>query len=193
MSKPVKNLITESYKRKFADCDGVVVVSMRGVPANDNVAMRDALAEKGIKVTIVKNTLAKKATTGTPLEAVHPLLDGPCAFAYTLDPEASVVNVAREIMDNKKQTFAGMEICGAVMENAIFPDEKAVEALSKYPTREEAIGKVVAAMLGPAAMLSKTMTDQGGKLAGAISAPGVNIASLLKVVEEKGGELKKTA
>ena len=190
MSKPVKDLITESYKKKFADRDGVVLINVRGIKSNDNVAMRGALAEKGLKVTVVKNTQAKRATQGTALEAVEELLDGSVAFVYTIDPENSVVNVARTLMDEQKQNKL-IEIRGAVMENSLYADEKAVEALSKYPTREEAVAQLVGSILGPAATLSKALTSPADNLAGALKSGAGMVPGLLKAIEDKGGELKK--
>lgn len=190
MSKLVKNLITKNYKDKFVERDGLVVINFRGIKSNDNVAMRAALAEKGLKVTVVKNSQAKRATEGTDLEAVNEMLDGSVAFVYTIDPEGSVVNVARTLVDEKK-TNDLIDIRGAVMENSIFADEKAVEALSKYPTREEAIAQLAGALLGPASTLSKVMTSPGENLGGALKAGAGMMPNLLKAIEEKGGELKK--
>lgn len=190
MSKPVKDLITESYKNKFADRDGVVIINIRGIKSNDNQAIRATLADKGLKVTVVKNTQARRATEGTQLEAIQDLLDGSCGFVYTVDPEDSVVSVARTLVDEKKQNKL-IEIKGAVMENAIFADEKAVEDLSKYPTREEAISKLVGALLGPASSLSKQLQGPGENFSGALKAGAGMIPNLLKAIEEKGGELKK--
>jgi len=192
MSKLVKDLLTESYKKKFVDRDGVVVVHLRAIGGNANTEMRQTFADKGLRVTIVKNSQAKRAVEGTPLEPIGNVLDGPCAFVYSIDTDGSVVNVARTIMDEKKKRDY-IEVRGAVMEGSLFGDADQVEALSKYPTREEAIGKLVGALLGPASMLSKTMTDQGGQLASAIKGAAGGPAALLKAVEEKGGEVKKTA
>ena len=44
MSKPIKNLITESYRKRFADVDGGVVIDIRGVEANDNNRLRGSLS-----------------------------------------------------------------------------------------------------------------------------------------------------
>ncbi|MEM9789551.1 MAG: 50S ribosomal protein L10 [Planctomycetota bacterium] len=192
MSKLVKDLITESYKRKFVDRDGVVVVHLNAIEGTVNTEMRNDFAQKGMRVTIVKNSQAKRAIEGTPLEPVGEVLDGPCAFVYSIDADGSVVNIARQLMDEKKGREY-LEIKGAVMEGSLFGDAKQVEALSKYPTREEAVGKLVGALLGPASMLSKTMTDQGANLAGALKGTAGKAAALLKAVEDKGGELKKSA
>lgn len=193
MSKPIKNLLTKDYTERFGESDGVVVINVRGLGADDTIAMRSALAEKGIRVTVVKNSLAARATEGTGLEPVKDLLDGACAFAYSADLEnGSVVNVARDLLKQKKE-MGFIEVRGAVLDGSLFGDAKAVEALSKYPTREEAIAKLAGALLGPAATLSKTLDDQAGQFSAVLRGPASTMASLLKAIEEKGGEVKKVA
>jgi len=192
MSKPVKNLITKSYQERFGSADGLVVIAYSGIDAEQNNGMRNDLADKGFKVTVVKNTLAAKATVGTPLEGLHEILDGSCAVVYAADENSSVVAAARTLIEAAKDKKF-IEIKGAIMEGSIFQDAEAVKALSKYPTREEAIATVAGALLGPAAMLSKTLTDQGGQLSGALKGGAGMVPNLLKAIEEKGGELKKSA
>jgi len=192
MSKPIKNLLTNDYTDRFDGLDGVVVINVRGIDSGNTVAMRSALAEKGLRITVVKNTIARRATEGTPLAPLAELLDGACALVYTTDEDGSVVNVARTLLEQKKE-MDFIDVKGAVLDGSVFSDGDQVKALSKYPTREEAIGKLLGALLGPAAMLSKTLTDQGGELARTIVGPAGSVAGLLKAIEEKGGELQKSA
>jgi len=172
MSKPVKNMIIESYKQRFAGLNGAVLVDIRGVSANDNNKLRTNLAEKQIRVTVVKNSLAKKAITGTGLEPLDDLLDGPSAMVYPVDEETSVVSIARELIAVAKQV-ANLQFKGALMEGIVFGPED-LDALSKYPTREEAQAKAVQLLLSP-----------GQNLVGAILGPGRKVASLVKAIEEK--------
>ncbi len=191
MSRPVKEMITNVYTDRFVNRDGVVVIKASGIKSITNVAMRDTLREKGLRITVVKNTLARQATEGTPLEPLSDVLDGSCAVVYTVDPEGSVVNVARVLMDEKK-AMPFIEFQGAVLEGATFKADQ-IEALSKYPTREEAIGKLVGALLGPASTLTKLAVSPGENLASALKGTAGIPASLVKAVEEKGGEVKKVA
>jgi large subunit ribosomal protein L10 len=61
----------------------------------------------------------------------------------------------------------------AFLEGEIFASDR-IEVLSKFPTRDEAIGRVVACILSP-----------GKKLAACIIGPGSKVASILKTIEEK--------
>lgn len=172
MSKPVKELIVESYKQQFAGVSGAVLVDIRGINANDNNRLRSSLAEKDVKVTVVKNTLARKAFENTDLEAISQMLEGANALVYPVSQETTVVNVARELMSWAKEV-PNLEFRGALMEGVHFAADE-VEALSNYPTREEAQAEVVQLLLAPAQ-----------KLVGSVLGPGQQVAGLLKSIEEK--------
>jgi len=168
MSKPVKNLIVDAYRSRFADLDAAVMIDLRGVASNDNNALRNHLAEKQIKVSVVKNSLAKRAWEGTALGSLADLLDGSCAVVYGGD---SAVDVARVLVEEAKRVKLAFK--GALMEGQVFgPDQ--VDALSKYPTRDEAKAQIIQVFLGPA-----------GQVIGAATGIGSQIVSILKAIEEK--------
>ena len=172
MSKPVKNLITEEYKRRFDGVTGAVLVDVRGMESNDNNNFRHGLAEKAIKITVVKNSQAKRAFEGTDLEGLSDMIDGPSALVYPISEDTSVVNVARELVDWAKK-LEQLEFRGAILDGIMFgPDQ--IKTLSEYPTKEEAQAKVVTLLLSPAR-----------NLVGGISAPAGNIAGILKTIQEK--------
>lgn len=170
MSKPVKNLIIDDYKSRVGEIEDALVIGLRGVSSNDTNAIRAGLAQKSIRVTVVRNKLFGKAFGETNLSALSEVLSGSNALAYGAE---SVVDVAREIVELVKK-FPGIELKGAVLDGQLFEGEAGVEALSKFPTRDEAIAKDVAIILGPAQ-----------KLLASIKGPGSGIAGILKAIEEK--------
>lgn len=169
MSKPIKNLITKSYQSRFGRVEGAVLVDVRGVKSNLANQLRAGLARNQIKVTVVKNSLARKALAGTALENLGPLMEGPSALVYGSD---SVVSVARRLLELAKD-IEGMQFKGAILEGQVYgPDQ--VQALSKFPTRQEAQAQAISLILSP-----------GRKLAGQIAAPGSKIAALVKAIADK--------
>jgi large subunit ribosomal protein L10 len=170
MSKPVKELILADYQKRFVDLDGALVIDIRGIDANDNNKLRLGLLKKQIRVTIVKNTLARKAFAGTGLEAISPALTGPAALAYGA---SSVVDVAREIMTWAKKVEK-LQLKGAVLDGKFFEGEAGVRRLSEFPTKEEAQAKVVQLVLSPA-----------GNLIRAATSPGSNILGIVKEIQER--------
>jgi large subunit ribosomal protein L10 len=180
MSKPVKNLISKSYEKRFEGVSGAVVVDIRGVKSNDNNTLRTSLAQDGIRITVVKNNLARRVFADGDMAAVSELLDGPAALVYGAE---SVVEVARALI-KKAKDIANFEYKGAVMDGQVFgPDQ--IEALSKYPTRDEAIAQVIQVILSPAS-----------NIAGCLVGPAGAIAACLKTIEEKlekGEQITKVA
>ena len=172
MSKPVKNLITDQYKSLFGDVTGAVVVDIRGVDANTNNEIRAGLAEKQIKVTVVKNSLAKRAFAGGDLELIGEYLDGGSTLVYPVGEDASVVSAARELIDWAKKV-ENLTFKGAVMEGMTFGADE-IKKLSEYPTKDEAQAQVVQLLLSPAQ-----------NLVSAVLAPGKNLAGCIKTIQEK--------
>ena len=96
MSKPVKEMIIEDYRRKFGDVSGALVIDIRGIEANQNNEFRHDLRKKDIAVTVIRNSLARKAFADTPLEGLGPVLEGPSALAFGGE---SVVDTARALVE----------------------------------------------------------------------------------------------
>src|SRR5436190_7828144 len=99
MSKYVKNLIMKEVTAKFKDVDGVAVINPRGINATKNNNIRKKLHAKNLRMTVVKNSLAKKALSGSKLKGFESLLDGPSALVYG---QASIATIARLLLDEKK-------------------------------------------------------------------------------------------
>jgi len=178
MSKTVKQIIMRDYTSRVqraaaeggVELQDAMLISIRGLKAIDTTKMRGTLAKKNIRVTVVRNSLARKTFEGTRLSALSELLTGANAIAYGGN---SVVEVAREIVELAGK-MPGLELRGAVLDGQLFKGKTGVEELSRFPTREEAIGQNVTLILSPAK-----------KLAAQILGPGRKIGSLVKAIEEK--------
>jgi large subunit ribosomal protein L10 len=178
MSKKVKGLITNELTAKLKALDTVAVISPRGIDGIKNNLLRRRLREKGLRMTVVKNSLAKRATVGTKIAGFEKLLDGPSAVIHG---NLSIAAIARFLLDEKKKDEK-LEIHGLYFDGELYQGEKGIEQASKLPTREEAIGNLVGMILGP-----------GRKLAGSIKGPGGRLGAILKTIEEKAKEKEKTA
>ena len=69
MSKFVKEMMVREYRDRFSDISQALIVDIRGIEANENNALRLELHAKNIRVSVLRNTLARDAFTGTDLEA----------------------------------------------------------------------------------------------------------------------------
>ena len=170
MSKKVKNLIEKDLNGRFKDLDGVAVISPRGIAATKTNEIRRRLREKGLHMTVVKNTMAKRAVGEGKLKGFDKLLDGPSAVIYGT---TGIATIARFLL-NEKKLDEKIELRGMFFDGEIYVGDEGVKTVSKLPTREEAIGQLVGMILSP-----------GSNLAGALKGPGGTLGAIIKAIEEK--------
>lgn len=173
MSKAVKELIRKEMVKRFDGVTSLAVVGFTGIDANTTREIRGKLREKQIRMTVVKNSIARHAFDAVGLKDAGDLLDGPCAIAFGTDSEkVSVVSVVRELLELAKSA-PNLKVKAAFLEGDSFGASQ-IDALSKYPTRDEAIAKALTCVLTP-----------GQKLAGCLIGPGGKLASILKTIQER--------
>jgi len=179
MSKKVKSLVEHEIGKRLDGVESLAVINPRGINAIKNNQIRRRLRAQGLRMTVVKNTLAKRATAKqTKISGWDKLLDGPSAVIYG---KASVSAIARLLLDEKKLDEK-LELRGLFFDGEVYIGDKGVEQVSKMPTREEAIGLIIAAALSP-----------GRKLAGIFKGQAGKIASIIKTIEEKAKEKEGAA
>jgi large subunit ribosomal protein L10 len=181
MSKSIKEMIMRDYTSRLEGASDAMLISIRGVKAIPTSKLRRGLAGKNIKITVIRNSLAKKTFAGTGLEPLSKLLTGPSAVCYG---GQSVVEVAREIV-KLIETMPEVELKGAVLDGTLFEGKKGVTELSKFPTKDEAIGRVITLVVSP-----------GQKLLAQVKGPGAGVAGIIKAIEtklEKGETIARKA
>lgn len=178
MSKAIKELVERDLKKKYADLDSAMVVSVHGLSGIDANKVRGRLRKKKIEVHVVKNRAAKRVLKGTPLEPIGKALKGPCAFV-TGGP--SPVDTAKELLDILKD-FPKFELRQGIVDGD--KELLTVEQISKRRSKAEIQGEVVMLFCSPARRLAGCL-NVGGKIAGCIKA----IADKL----EKGEKITKVA
>lgn len=170
MTYYVKGLIQKEYETRFSGVSEFVIIQTTGLGGIDNNRMRGSLLEKGIHLTMVKNSMMRRALESLGHSAARDLFAaGPCTVAYGGD---SVVDVAKELSEWAKK-FEVIEFRGAYVDGTLM-DGSGAKALAKMPSRRELQGQIVQIALSP-----------GSTIAGALAGPGGVIAGCLKSLIEK--------
>jgi large subunit ribosomal protein L10 len=170
MSKYVKELLQKELEDRFAGAGDFLVIETKGVNGNENNEMRGALEAKGIKLTVVKNALMRRALEHLDMSAAVGLFSaGPCTVVCGGD---SIVDAAKEITDWGKKINA-IKFKGAFVDGDMI-DTDGAKALAKMPSRAQLQGTV--------AMLAASC---GANLAGAIASGGGIVAACISSLVEK--------
>ena len=172
MSKPVKAMMRRELARRLEGAESLTVLSLAGVDGVTSNRLRREMLARDVRLTVVKNSIARQALKEVGLDAACELIEGPCTVA---SGGTSVVELVRDLLAFAKEAPA-LVVRGAFMEGELFGPDR-VEELSKYPTRTEAIGNVVMLALSPA-----------GRVVGAALSPGGRIAGALKTLAEAPAE-----
>lgn len=165
MSKLVKNLVTGHLQRELEGVDEMLLVNVIGLSATRTTELRRQLREKNIRLMVVKNSLARRATEGTQLASAFEGSQGTLAMVWGA---TDIVALAKEVVRLAKHAdYAAFEARGGVMDGAALAPQE-VENISKWPTREEQLSILMGQVLSPGAQLASQLNSAGGALASQI-------------------------
>lgn len=165
MSKYVKEMLIDGIKKELTGVENAFVVSLAGLSAIKNSDIRADLRKKNIHVRVVKNSLARLATKGTPLAPAFEAIDGPCAVVWGSTDVVALAKEITKIADNK--ALAPFAAKGGAVDGEKVSGEQ-VKEVSKWPSREEVLSTISAQLLGPGATLNAQLIGIAGTLASQI-------------------------
>lgn len=180
MSKYVKQLLSDNLRNRLGDVPCAMLVSFVGLNANKNHALRSQLASSGVQMTMIKNSLARRATEGTSLNPLFQNITGQLALCWGTQDIVSLAKILVKL--SKDKTLVGFEIKAAVLDGEKLEAAAAVD-VAKWPTREEQIAMLLGQIVGVGAKLASQLISCGGALASQIK----------QLAEEPEGEAETVA
>jgi large subunit ribosomal protein L10 len=138
-TKAQKQKDLDALAGQFKQAHAAMLVSFKNMTVVKDQELRNQLREAGVSYSVVKNTLARKAAAGTPLEPMSDQFKGVTAVALsTTDPVALSKAISKFTKANPDIfSFKVGLVEGKVVEL------KEVEAIASLPSREELISKVL--------------------------------------------------
>ena len=169
MSKIVKKMEYEALEKTFSGVKNLVVLSSSKVHAALEVNFRKTLREKKIHVQMVKNTLAKRVLDAQGIKLDDKIWTGTTVLAWGADSvkelSKAVDGFLTETAKKDPKSKDKFTVKTAVADGIAVPMALAM----KMPTRLEAIGEIVAMMLGPVSEIAGCLTGPGGQVASQIA------------------------
>lgn len=156
LKQPIVQAIADDIK----DAQSVVLVDYRGLTVAQDTELRKQLREAGVIYKVCKNTMMKRAFEGTEFAGLEEYLEGPSALVVSKDDATAPARIICKFA----KTAEALEVKAGVVEGNVY-DAAGINELSKVPSREELLSKLL----------------------GSLQSPITNLARVLNQIAEKGG------
>lgn len=167
MQKADKEKVVQDLTERLRSADSLIVADYRGLTNSQLAALRAVLVEHGAKLTVVKNTLTRRAAQDAGAEALLAMLEGPTAIAF-VEAEGNPVAVAKALSDAARETKV-LALRGGVLSGQAI-GEAEVESLAKLPPLDVLQAQLVGVIVAPLTQLVALLAAPVQNLVGLIDA-----------------------
>jgi large subunit ribosomal protein L10 len=171
MSKYVKELLMDQLRSDLNGSRSLLILDLKGIDGVAENQLRLQLRKKSIQVRALKNSLARRVFEDMGLGGLNQYLVGPSVAVWGGD---GVAELAKEISGHVKKLKKPQIKGGAVDGTIIGPSQ--VEVITKLPSREALIARVVSLAMSPAQ-----------RVVSLANAPAAGLMSQLKTLVEAQG------
>lgn len=169
MNREQKAQFVEEVRERFSNAPLVILTDWKGSTVAEMDALRRACEPAGVHFQVVKNTLCRRAVSGTDMEALTEHFRGNIGVLFAGDDPIAAAKLYR---DQKKEN--DKLICRAGYFEGDILDGKGVDAVADLPSREELL-------VG----LLRTIQEGPRQILGVLQAPARDLLFLLKNYESK--------
>ena len=143
----------------------LVIADARGVTVGAMDALRKDARANGVRLQVVRNTLAKRAFGGTEFECVSETLVGPSLFGFSMEDPGAAARLFKDFAkEQEKFEIKALSVGGKLLES------NQIDALAKLPTLEQALGQLASVMIAPVTKLARTFNEVPSKVTRAVAA-----------------------
>lgn len=144
----------------------VVLSDYRGLTVGQMEALRRSLTEAGVDYVVVKNTLARRASTAAGCDALSPELVGPMALAISYEDLSAP---ARLLVEYARANRRPEMVRGGMVEGQRLSPE-GVRQLAELPSREVLMAQLLAVIEAPMSQLAQLLQTPVQDLVGLLEA-----------------------
>ena len=150
----LKQPIVQAIVDDITDAQSIVLVDYRGLTVAQDTELRKQLREAGIVYKVCKNTMMKRAFEGTDFAQLDEYLEGPSAIAISKDDATAPARIICKFA----KTAQALEVKAGVVEGTVY-DANGVAELSKVPSREELLSKLLGSLQSPITNLARVLNQ----------------------------------
>jgi large subunit ribosomal protein L10 len=170
--RPGKVAAIDDVKARVDETTTALVTEYRGLTVAEISAVRRQLRTLGADYKVFKNTLVRRAISGTSVEPMGEFLEGPTAIAFVKGDVSAVAKALRDLAKASPK----LVVKGGVLDGkSLTPAD--VAALADLPSRDVLLSMFAGALAAPLRNLAGLMKAVPQNLAYGLSA----------LLEQKGG------
>ena len=159
-----KKAAVAEISAKVAHAQSIVLAEYRGLEVGDMTALRAKARNSGVYLRVLKNSLARRAVTGTPFESLAEHMIGPLAYGISTDAVAAAKVLNEFAKTNEKFIIKAGAMPGQVM------TPKQVATLATMPSREALLAKLMGTMQAPVVKFVQTLNEVPGRFVRTVAA-----------------------
>lgn len=153
-----KKEIVEAVNKAAVGAFAAVVADYRGLTVGQLTQLRSQAREKQVYLRVVRNTLARRALTGTSFEVINDALVGPTIIALSLS-ENDMGAAARIFQDFLKDNpKAPLEVKALSIDGKLY-GAKDIDVVAKLPNREQALTMFASVLQAPISKFARLLTS----------------------------------
>lgn len=165
MNRTEKRELVDAIREKFEKADATFLTEYSGVKAVAMNDFRKDLRGASVEFKVVRNTLAKRAVSGTDVEHLSEYFNGHVALVFSYKDAALA---AKKLTEFAKE-HPGMKFrIGAIGAKLIGADE--IKELAALPAKEVLLGRLLASMNSPVSGLVRVLSGLPRNLVYALNA-----------------------
>lgn len=160
MTKTEKTQVIEQLVEKLNANNKIYLADCSTLTVEKVNAFRRKCFEKKISVTVVKNTLLKKAierASDSRLAELIPALKGETALIFT-----DTSNAPAKVIRDFRKADSKPSLKAAYVEEMIFIGDEQLDALAALKSKNELIGDVIALLQSPIQRVMGALENKGG-------------------------------
>jgi large subunit ribosomal protein L10 len=173
LNRSEKEAVISDVTSLAAKAQTLVIAEYRGITVAEMTKLRNAARSSGVTLSVLKNTLARRAVAGSGFEVVADQMTGPLIYSFSEDAVAAAKVVAEFAKTNDKLVIRA----GAYLGKAL--DVNGVKQLASIPSKEVLLAQLLGLMQSPISRTARVLlalAEQRG--AGAVeTAPAEEVAA----------------
>lgn len=165
LSLEQKKAVVAEVAEVASSAHSLVGAEYIGITVDAMTALRAKARAESVYLRVVKNTLARRAISGTDFECVSAALTGPLVLAFSQqDPGAAARVIKAFSKENDKLVVKVVSIGGKLLEAGD------VNRLASMPTKDQAISMLMSVLNAPITKLVRTLAEPHAKLVRTVAA-----------------------